>query len=112
MKKVLVLHTGGTISMTQEKDGAVGLSASHPLTESMDLIPNNVEVSVEEIFNLPSPHITPKEMLILKTRIEQAQEETYDGVVITHGTDTLEETAYFLDLTLRTFWTLKKTRKN
>lgn len=101
MKNVLVLHTGGTISMTQEKDGAVGLSANHPLTESMDLIPSNVQVTVEEIFNLPSPHITPKEMLILKTRIQKAQEESYDGVVITHGTDTLEETAYFLDISFQ-----------
>lgn len=101
MKKVLVLHTGGTISMTQEKDGAVGLSASHPLSESMDLIPDNVEVVVEEIFNLPSPHITPKEMLLLKKRIEKAQTQNFDGVVITHGTDTLEETAYFLDISFK-----------
>mgnify|MGYP002738459345 CR=1 FL=1 len=98
MKKVLVLHTGGTISMTQEQDGAVSLSENHPLSQSMDLMPKNVDVIVEEIFNLPSPHITPKEMLVLKNRIEKAQEEQFDGVVITHGTDTLEETAYFLDI--------------
>ena len=101
MKKVLVLHTGGTISMTQEEGGAVALSSDHPLKETMDLIPNNVTVTVEEVFNLPSPHITPKEMLVLKNRIEIAQEEEYDGVVITHGTDTLEETAYFLDISFK-----------
>ncbi|MGX7023481.1 asparaginase [Vagococcus hydrophili] len=101
MKKVLVLHTGGTISMTQEKDGAVGLSSQHPLKETMDLLPDNIQVEVEEIFNLPSPHITPNEMLILKNRIEIAQGQNFDGVVITHGTDTLEETAYFLDISFK-----------
>lgn len=101
MKKVLVLHTGGTISMTQEKDGAVSLSSHHPLQETMDLLPQNIEVVVEETFNLPSPHITPKEMLVLKNRVEKAQTEDFDGVVITHGTDTLEETAYFLDISFK-----------
>lgn len=101
MKKVLVLHTGGTISMTQEKDGAVSLSSHHPLQETMDLLPQNIEVVVEETFNLPSPHITPKEMLVLKNRVEKAQTEGFDGVVITHGTDTLEETAYFLDISFK-----------
>ncbi len=101
MKKVLVLHTGGTISMTQEKDGAISLSSHHPLQETMDLLPQNIEVVVEETFNLPSPHITPKEMLVLKNRVEKAQTEGFDGVVITHGTDTLEETAYFLDISFK-----------
>lgn len=39
-------------------------------------------------------------MLALKNRIQEAEATGIDGVVITHGTDTLEETAYFLDLTL------------
>lgn len=101
MKKVLVLHTGGTISMVQETGGNVSLSDHHPLKETMDLIPSNIHVVVEEVFNLPSPHITPKEMLLLKNRIDVAQKESFDGVVITHGTDTLEETAYFLDIALK-----------
>ncbi|MDT2815490.1 asparaginase [Vagococcus carniphilus] len=101
MKKVLVLHTGGTISMTQEEDGAVGLSTHHPLNQTRNIVPKDIDVTVEEIFNLPSPHITPKEMLVIKNRIEKAQTEGFDGVVITHGTDTLEETAYFLDISFK-----------
>ncbi|MGX4685807.1 asparaginase [Vagococcus sp. JNUCC 83] len=100
MKKVLVLHTGGTISMTQE-DGGVSLSNKHPLGDKFLPLPKDIELIVEETFNLPSPHITPKEMLVLKNRIVRAQTEDFVGVVITHGTDTLEETAYFLELTLK-----------
>src|SRR5699024_5282159 len=59
-----------------------------------------VELITDELFNLPSPHVTPVEMLRIKQRINQGEREGIDGVVITHGTDTLEETAYFLDLTL------------
>ncbi|MGY3766048.1 asparaginase [Vagococcus vulneris] len=99
MKKVLVLHTGGTISMVQE-DSGVTLTKHHPLSESVNIIPDDISIHTEEIFNLPSPHITPKEMLFLKERIQKGAAEGYDGVVITHGTDTLEETAYFLDLTV------------
>lgn len=101
MKRVLVLHTGGTISMTQGDSGGVGLSDKHPLGDKFLPLPKNIELVTEEIFNLPSPHITPKEMLILKERIEQAESQDFVGVVITHGTDTLEETAYFLELTLK-----------
>ncbi len=101
MKKVLVLHTGGTISMTQEEGGAVGLSNHHPLTQTRNVVPKNIEVIVEELFNLPSPHITPKEMLVIRNRIVEAQKEDFVGVVVTHGTDTLEETAYFLDISFK-----------
>lgn len=100
MKNILALHTGGTISMSQNKDGEVGLNEVNPLTKIEELFSDQLNLITEEIFNLPSPQITPKEMLFLKNRIQQAIQDGIDGVVITHGTDTLEETAYFLDLTL------------
>lgn len=101
MKNILVLHTGGTISMTQASGGKIVQTDSNPLVGNEGLFNDDIQLTTEEIFNLPSPHVTPKVMLKLKDRIVQAEKDGIDGVVITHGTDTLEETAYFLDLTLR-----------
>lgn len=101
MRKILVLHTGGTISMSANAKGDVVPNAVNPLVAAGLDLPADIELQTEEIFNLPSPHVTPQRMLELSTRIRQAQEhEGITGVVVTHGTDTLEETAYFLDLTL------------
>ncbi|SIT66584.1 asparaginase [Edaphobacillus lindanitolerans] len=102
MKKTLLLiHTGGTISMTTDEAGSVSPAQYNPIMgefAKLDVLGDIIEM---EAFNLPSPHITPRHMLELKLLIERtAASQTIDGVVITHGTDTLEETAFFLDLTL------------
>lgn len=104
MKRILLLHTGGTISMsTDQRTGAVKPSGEHPLHQYSQLFEENLKIVEEDIFQLPSPHVTPHDMLLLQQRLLKAAEEgIFDGAVITHGTDTLEETAYFLDLTLDT----------
>lgn len=95
MKKILVLHTGGTISMHADASGRVVQGTENPMT-ALGMSLGDWELDERELFNLPSPHITPKEMLMLYQEIK-ASASKIDGVVITHGTDTLEETAYFLD---------------
>lgn len=100
MKRILALHTGGTISMSQDENGEVTPNSANPIASTVGPLNNEIELINEELFNLPSTHITPKHMLIIKQRIQRAESEGIDGVVVTHGTDTLEETAYFLDLTL------------
>ncbi|WGE77929.1 asparaginase [Actinobacillus equuli subsp. haemolyticus] len=100
-KKLLILHTGGTISMSEGEDGKVSPSEKNPLLAALERLNHPAQLSQESVLNVPSPHITLQHWLLLKTRIEKAvNEEHYDGIVITHGTDTLEETAYFLDLAL------------
>lgn len=94
-KKILVLHTGGTISMQADASGAVVTSQDNPMNHVTNPL-KGIEVQAIDFFNLPSPHIKPKHMLALYHKIKE-EADNYDGVVITHGTDTLEETAYFLD---------------
>ncbi|WP_172187641.1 asparaginase [Lentilactobacillus kribbianus] len=100
MKRILALHTGGTISMSENQNGEVTPNSNNPIASAKGPMNDQVNLVNEEIFNLPSPHMTPATMLQLSQRIKQATDDGFDGVVVTHGTDTLEETAYFLDLTL------------
>ncbi|WP_335869744.1 asparaginase [Bacillus sp. 2205SS5-2] len=101
-KKILILHTGGTISMMEdETSGAVRPGERNPLTSQLQTLTRIANLIEREPLHVPSPHMTPNEMILLKEIIEKSyKEDKIEGVVITHGTDTLEETAYFLDLTV------------
>ena len=104
-KKVAIIFTGGTISMTvDEKIGAAIPSLSGE--QIMSMVTNIDKVADIEIFNfaeIPGPHMTPDKMFNLKNFINSIiTKDEISGVVVTHGTDSLEETAYFLDLTLDT----------
>ncbi|WP_064091433.1 asparaginase [Rossellomorea aquimaris] len=101
-KNILVIHTGGTISMMEDvSTGEVIPGKENPLSVQTSIVSNLANITVEEAFHLPSPHITEQHMYQLKELIEEKyKEKAFDGAVITHGTDTLEETAYFLDLTI------------
>lgn len=103
VSKVAVLFTGGTISMKVDPR----LTAAIPALSSeeiMSMVTNIDRFAQLESINygkLPSPHITPSMMMEIKNIVqEQLDRPDIKAVVITHGTDTLEETAFLLDLTL------------
>ena len=105
MKKIAIIFNGGTISMKIDekiKAAVPSLSAE----EIMSMIPGVEEYAEIEAYtfsSMPSPHMALETMLKLsKFTTELVEREDIDGVVITHGTDTLEETAYLLDLTVKT----------
>ncbi len=103
--RVAVVFTGGTITMSvDERLGAVIPSLSGAEVLSMVTnIDRFAEIIPVNFSALPGPHITPEIMMKLSDEVQQLLErEDITGVVITHGTDTLEETAYLLDLTLNT----------
>ena len=104
MKHILVIHTGGTISMEADtENNTVNIGDTNPLTKALEDLHKFVRLTVKEPLHKPSPHITINDMLELKRLIEsECATGDIDGVVITHGTDTMEETAFFLDLTLDT----------
>lgn len=105
MKKILIIFTGGTFSM--KIDSNSGSAVPHfSGVELLELIPQASSLAEIDVFDFgkyPGPHMTPELMLDLSVKIKKyLEEKKYDGIIITHGTDTLEETAYFLDLVLDT----------
>ena len=103
---VKILATGGTIAgsansstaTTGYKSGAIGIDA---LVDAVPAVREVAEVSGEQICNIDSKDITDDIWLKLANRINELLSRDVDGIVITHGTDTLEETAYFLNLTVK-----------
>ncbi|MCD4651813.1 MAG: asparaginase [Candidatus Cloacimonetes bacterium] len=101
-KKILIITTGGTIAMKYVPDE--GLVPAGDLIEFLHSFPqlkSIAEIDVFQFSNIPSPHMTPTQMFEL-SKLVDLRSIDYDGVVITHGTDTLEDSCYMLDLTLTT----------
>ena len=100
--RVTLITTGGTISMRVDSDagGAVPRLTGREILATVPGIEKVAQVEVREFGRFPGPHITPERMWELRGAVREAVEGGADGVVVTHGTDTLEETAYLLDRSL------------
>lgn len=99
---VALIFTGGTIAVTTRHAGPVPVLRGKEILERIPEIKSylpNVEVDIFDFATLPGPHMSPEMMLTLADFI-RALGDDVDGIVIAHGTDTLEETAYFLDLVI------------
>ncbi|NFE93881.1 asparaginase [Clostridium botulinum] len=103
MKKIAIIFNGGTISMKVDEKikAAVPSLSGEEIMQMVTGIQGFAEIESHTFSNLPSPHMTSQLMLELSNLVQKLLDrDDISGVVITHGTDTLEETAYFLDLTL------------
>ncbi len=105
MENILIVFTGGTFSMMidEKTGGAVPRFSGQELMEKIPEAKELAEITCYDFGKYPGPHMTPELMLELSKKIRGLiSEKEYAGVIITHGTDTLEETAYLLDLTIKT----------
>jgi L-asparaginase len=97
---ITLLATGGTIANPPDVDGYVSGSA---LLERIPELQEIARIEAADVASVASTCLTPKIWWRLHDRIRDLLESTPpDGIVITHGSNTIEETAYFLQLTLDT----------
>ncbi|MFZ2956917.1 MAG: asparaginase [Candidatus Ozemobacteraceae bacterium] len=104
---VVILATGGTIAGSGSSEvTTIGYKAAvfkvEQLISAVQSLKNLADVRGEQLFQIASENITPDHWLKLARRVNAVlAEKDVNGVVITHGTDTLEETAWFLNLTVK-----------
>ena len=104
--KIVILATGGTIAGSIDNSIATtnyiaGVISIDVLIKTVPQIQNLANISAEQIVNIDSSNMRDEIWLKLAKKINKLFTDGIDGVVITHGTDTMEETAYFLNLTLK-----------
>lgn len=100
---VVVINTGGTIAMRASGGKGVVPASEPPFSALLPHLERHARITMDDYLNVPSPHMTPRHMLALAQRVQATvRQSDVHGVVITHGTDTLEETAFLLDLVVKT----------
>lgn len=99
-----LISTGGTIAMKidQVTGAVVPVLSGEDLAASIPAMAEVAQLDVLNLSNVPSDYMCPERWITLQQSVEAAlARDDVCGVVISHGTDTLEETAWFLDLTVR-----------
>ncbi len=104
---VVILATGGTIAgagadVTNSASYTAAKLAVDKVIASVPQLSNVATVRGEQVFQIGSESFTDEKLIQLAKRVSTLlKQDDVDGVVITHGTDTLEETAFFLDVTVK-----------
>lgn len=100
MKKVLILATGGTIASRQGAEGMVPHSAPQELINALDKLGEYYSIDYRVILNLDSSNIQSEEWRAIAAAVYEAL-PAYDGIVVTHGTDTMAYSASMLTFMLQ-----------
>ncbi len=99
MKKILRLTTGGTIASVPGEDGLVPEAAPPALTRVIQEFSRHYEIQSRNILNLDSSNIQSEEWQLIARSVYESLPD-YDGIVVTHGTDTMAYTASMLTFML------------
>ena len=99
MKKILLLTTGGTIASVPGEDGLVPEAAPPALTRVIQEFSRPYEIQSRTILNLDSSNIQSEEWQLIARSVYESLPD-YDGIVVTHGTDTMAYTASMLTFML------------
>ncbi|CAN5353395.1 asparaginase [soil metagenome] len=100
---IVLIFTGGTISMRHDPsaDGAVPRLTGQEIVQATRGLADVADIEVEEWGMFPGPHMTVERMWAVRNRVKhQLARPEVDGVVVTHGTDALEESAYIVGRSL------------
>lgn len=97
-KRLLLLTTGGTIASEASESGLVPRESGQSLVERLEKLPYNIDV--KDILQLDSSNIQPEEWQLIATEIYDNMDK-YDGIVLSHGTDTMSYTASMLSFMIQ-----------
>lgn len=98
MGRIVVISTGGTIASRWQGSGFAADADGNEVIATAPL-PEDMTVEVVDLFSVNSPRLTTAHQLtLLRTVHEVLADAGVDGIVVTHGTDTLEESAFLVDL--------------
>ena len=99
MAKILILGTGGTIASTPTNNGLSATLKGEDILKYCNISKEEADITVENLFSIDSTLMQPEDWTKIAEAIAE-RAENYDGIVITHGTDTLAYTASMLSYTL------------
>jgi L-asparaginase len=97
---ITVLSTGGTIASTPAEDGATPSKSGADLIAAVPELESYADIEATEVVQTPSFDMDIESLTAIAEQTRTAVDDGSDSVVITHGTDTMEESAYYLDLVL------------
>jgi L-asparaginase len=99
-KKILIINTGGTLSAVMKESGLIPGLSIYDMQKELRMVSGDVDIEIEDFCSLDSANIFPEDWSALAARIGESR-NSYDGIVVIHGTDTLAYTSSMLSFMLR-----------